>query len=79
MSKDKPSRTEQMIITRVQAALRVGRKTTVDGVRVKGIRFRDSELEVEWDAEVQDDIRWSVVQPNYLHEFDNGELELKTH
>jgi hypothetical protein len=49
-------------------------------VRVKGIRFTGSEIEVEWDAEIgDDDLAWTVIQPNYLHEYEDGELELKTH
>ena len=76
----KPSRTEQMILTRVAAAISTGKRVTVDGVSIKSIRFRDDEIEVEWDAEVEDEeLQWTTIQPNYLHEFDNGELELKTH
>lgn len=76
----KPSRTEQMILTRVTAAIVAGRRVTVDGVSIKAMRFRDSEIEVEWNAEIEDDgLQWTVIQPNYLHEFDNGDLELETH
>lgn len=77
----KPTRTESMILTRVNAALKTAKKVTVDGVRIKGIRFHDSEVEVEWDAdgELDEEFQWTTIQPNYLHEFDNGELELKTY
>jgi hypothetical protein len=76
----KPTRTEQMIITRVGTSLSSGRKITVDGVRIKDIRFNGGELEVEWDAEIgDDDFAWTVIQPNYLHEEDNGEIEIKTY
>lgn len=73
--------TERKILTRVSTALSNGKRVTVDGILIKGIRFRDSEIEVEWDAhgEVSKDLSWIVIQPNYLHEFDDGELELKTY
>lgn len=78
---NKPSRTERMILTRIDTALKTGNKVTVDGVSVKGMRFEGGEIEVEWDAEGEPDeeFRWTVIQPNYLHEFDNGDLELKTY
>lgn len=81
MSSGKETPTEQKIRRCVNAALRKGNKVTVDGVRVRGIRFHASEIEVEWDAEgeIDEDVRWTVIQPNYLHEFENGELELKTY
>lgn len=76
----KPSRAERMILTRITNAVSTGKRVTVDGVSIKAARFRGDEIEVEWDAEMEDDgLRWTVIQPNYLHEFDNGELELKTY
>jgi riboflavin synthase alpha subunit len=76
----KPSRTEQMVINRVNTAVQSGKKVTVDGVCIKGARFNNDEVEVNWDAEIEDEgLAWSVVQPNFLHEYGNGELELKTH
>lgn len=76
---NKPSRTEQMILSRINAAVKIGKKVTVDGVRIRGARFRNGEIEVEWDAEIDGDIQWTAIEPNYLHEFENGELELKTY
>ena len=80
MTIPRPTRTEQMIITRVNSALKLGKKVTVDGVRIKSIKFTSGEIEVEWDAEIGDvDFAWTTIQPNYLHEYEDGELELKTY
>lgn len=77
----RPTRTERMILTRIHAAIKIGKKVAVDGVSIKAARFQNGEIEVEWDvdSEPDDELRWTVIQPDYLHEFDNGELDLRTY
>jgi hypothetical protein len=80
----KPTKPERMIVSRVQAAMKEDRPVIVDGKRIRGIRFNEGELEVDWWMPTNEtDTLWTVIQPCFLSsasdEMAEGQLTLNTY